>query len=86
MRFVLNQRVRQGRCILFLIGLQLIAALNLIRMLIDAHAQVRYGPLFQAFRVLRNVIVREMNEVRETAKKLKLVKRQIAADLAQAQV
>ena len=41
MRFVLKQRVRQGRCILSVIGLQLIAAFNVVRRSIDTHAQVQ---------------------------------------------
>ena len=38
MRFVLKQRVRRGRCILPVIGLQLIAAFNVVGMSVDAHA------------------------------------------------
>ena len=64
MRFVLRQRVRQG-CILSATKLQLIAAFNFVRMLIDAHAQVQAYRLFQAFQMLRIAVGRKMDEVKE---------------------
>ena len=45
MRSRLKHRVRQGRCILSVIGLQLIAEFNVVRMSINAHAQVQVCPL-----------------------------------------
>ena len=52
MRFILKQKVRRGRCILSLIGLQLIAAFNVIGMSIDAHAQVQEYPSLSSITVV----------------------------------
>ena len=44
MRFVLKQRVRQGRCILSVISLQRIAAFNVVGMSVDTHTQIQVCP------------------------------------------
>ena len=44
MRFVLKQRVRQGRRILSVIRLQLIAAFNVVGISLDTHTHVQVCP------------------------------------------